>query len=220
MVKLSKKGLRFDAAMVTILTMNANKSTAVEAEAELVSKAIQSRIGSTRRERGLTFDQLAALSGVSKGMLVQIEQGKANPSIGILCKVASALRVSVAELVETPGASPSPVRSISPHDTTTLWSGPNGGSAVLLVGTEGPDMLELWHWELHPGERFEAQPHSRGTRELLHVTQGTLELEVDGVSYPLLKGGSAVAQTERPHAYACRGSSVTKFTMVVFEPGR
>lgn len=206
--------------MVNILTMNSNKSTTVDDEAELVSKAIQSRIAATRRARGLTFDQLATLSGVSKGMLVQIEQGKANPSIAILCKVASALRVSVAELVETPDESRSPVRSIPADDAKQLWSGPNGGSAVLLVGTEGPDMLELWHWELHPGERFEAQPHSRGTRELLNVTQGTLELEVDGVSYPLGKGGSAVARTERPHAYACAGSTVTKFTMVVLEPGQ
>lgn len=200
--------------------MKANKSTSVETEAELVASAIQSRIAGTRRVRGLTFDQLAALSGVSKGMLVQIEQGRANPSIAILCKVAAALRVSVAELVKMPDETESPVRSIPPHEATKLWTGPKGGSAVLVVGTEGPDMLELWHWELHPGERFEAQPHSRGTRELLHVTHGKLELEVDGVSYSLAKGVSAVARTERPHAYACAGSSVTKFTMAVFEPGR
>lgn len=206
--------------MVTILTMRNNKSTAVADEADFVTKAIQSRMAAMRRVRGLTFEQLAALSGVSKGMLVQIEQGKANPSIGILCKVAAALRVSVAELVEMGAKSLPPVRSIPAQDATKLWTGPNGGSAVLLVGTEGPDMLELWHWQLHPGERFEAEPHSKGTRELLHVTQGTLELEVDGVSYPLTKGGSAVARTERPHAYACAGSTATKFTMVVFEPGQ
>lgn len=202
------------------MTMNTNKSTTVESEARLVSKAMQSRVAETRRLRGLSFSQLASLSGVSKGMLVQIEQGKANPSIAILCKVASALRVSVAELFEMSDESHSPVRPIPPRETTKLWIGPNGGSAALLVGTEGPDMLELWEWELFPGERFEAQPHSRGTRELLHVTKGTLELEVDGASYPLAKGGSAVARTERPHAYACTGSTTTRFTMVVFEPGQ
>lgn len=200
--------------------MHSNKSTSVESEAELVSKAIQSRIAATRRARGLTFDQLAALSSVSKGMLVQIEQGKANPSIAILCKIASALRVSVAELVEMPDKGRSPVRLVPPQDAPKLWTGPNGGSAILLVGTEGPDMLELWQWELMPGERFEAQPHSRGTHELIHVTEGVLGLEVDGVAYAVEKGGSAVARTESLHAYACTGGRKTRFTMVVFEPGQ
>lgn len=200
--------------------MNSNKSTTAESEADLVSRAIQSRIGATRHARGLTFDQLAALSGVSKGMLVQIEQGKANPSIGILCKIASALHVSVAELVETPAEGRSPVRLLPPHSATKLWNGPEGGSAVLLVGTEGPNMLELWEWELFPGERFEAQPHSRGTRELIHVTEGTLSLEVDGAAHMVEKTGSAVARTESTHAYACTGRRKTRFTMVVFEPGK
>ena len=41
-------------------------------------------------------------------------------------------------------------------------------------------MLEMWQWELKPGERFEASRHGRGTRELIHVTSGRLFLEVEG----------------------------------------
>lgn len=43
-----------------------------------------------RREHTLTLDELSRRSGVSKGMLVEIEKGEANPSIAILCKVAAA----------------------------------------------------------------------------------------------------------------------------------
>jgi transcriptional regulator with XRE-family HTH domain len=205
------------------MTARIKKSTPVlssETEADIVSNAIRSRIAATRRARNLTFDQLAALSGVSKGMLVQIEQGKANPSIAILCKVASALRVSVAELVEMPEDGRSPVRLSAPHDSPKLWSGPRGGSAVLLAGTAGPDMLELWEWELCPGERFEAHRHPQGTRELIRVIKGILAFEVDGVSYTIETGGSAVAWTDRPHAYACAGQKAVRFNMVVFEPGQ
>lgn len=214
-------GLRSDEiwTMVNIMTANDKKSTPpTRTDADLVSNAIRLRIAGARRARGLTFDRLASMSGVSKGMLVHIEQGKANPSIATLCKVASALRVSVAELVEMPEEGRSPVRVNPAREPPTLWTGPRGGSAVLLVGTEGPDMLELWEWELRPGERFEAQPHSRGTRELIHVTEGTLALEVDGVTYAVENGGSAVARTERPHAYACTVGTKVRFTMVVFEP--
>ena len=39
-------------------------------------------------ERRWTLEQLAARSGVSKGMVVQIEQGRTHPSIGTQSKVA------------------------------------------------------------------------------------------------------------------------------------
>ncbi len=97
-----------------------------------------------------------------------------------------------------------------------VWS--LGGSAILLAGTPGADMLELWHWELMPGERFEANRHGRGTREVIHVTSGKLALEVDGKTITVAKGATAIALTDRPHAYANPGRSAVSFTMTVHEP--
>ena len=70
---------------------------------------VSARIRDRRRDQRLTLDRLASLSGVSKGMLVQIESGDANPSIAILCKVAAALGVSVADLVQVSGQHPAEV---------------------------------------------------------------------------------------------------------------
>lgn len=81
-------------------------------------------------------------------------------------------------------------------------------------------MLEHWMWELHPGERFQAQTHPSGTQELLHVLEGELLLELEGASYKIAAGGSAHARTDCEHAYACAGNATTRFTMVVLEPGR
>jgi quercetin dioxygenase-like cupin family protein len=80
-------------------------------------------------------------------------------------------------------------------------------------------MLELWAWEMRPGERFEAQAHSAGTLELIHVLDGVLDLDIEGVRYIVEAGSSAHARTDRAHAYACAGPMVVRFTMVVFEPG-
>lgn len=188
--------------------------------AEAVNAAIAERLAALRKDRRLSFDQLSTRSGVSKGMLVQIEQGRANPSIGTLCRIAAGLRVSVAELVAMAGAERSPVRVVGRDGSRRLWAGAKGGSGLLLVGSNGPDMLELWAWEMHPGERFEAQAHSAGTQELIHVLEGKLALDVEGTSYVLETGSSAHARTDRAHAYACASPTVTRFTMVVFEPGR
>ena len=185
-----------------------------EAERELLS-LVSERIRVRRRDQRLTLDRLAALSAVSKGMLVQIEKGQANPSIATLCKVAAALGVSLSDLVQVSGRHPAEVMpSAAPR---LLWRGPKGGTATLLVGSSGPDMLELWSWELRPGERYDAPAHPEGTQELLHVTQGRLALVFGEVGYLIETGGSAVARTDRPHAYACDGKRSARFTMVVAE---
>jgi len=178
-------------------------------------KLLSERIQARRRERRLSLDRLAALADVSKGALVQIEAGDANPSIATLCKLAAALGASVADLVQVSGQHPAEVLPASAP--RLLWRGPKGGAATLLVGSPGPDMLELWAWELRPGERYDAQPHPSGTQELLHVEAGVLTLAFGDVSYVIKQGGSAVAHTDRPHAYACDGKRPTRFTMVVSE---
>src|SRR5260221_1702369 len=88
-----------------------------------------------------------------------------------------------------------------------LWRGAKGGSATLLVGSAGPDMLELWAWGLRPGERYDAPAHPEGAQGLLHGTRRPLALAVCDVSYVLNSRGAPLAHTERPHAYACAGQT-------------
>lgn len=183
-----------------------------------VSAAVARRVSTLRKGRGLSFDSLAQKAGVSKGTLVQLEQGGANPSISTLCRLAGALGVSVADLVTPADAPERPVTIVGPADIRSLWSGPSGGSARLLAGTAGPDMLEIWTWVLMPGERFEATRHGHGTRELIHVTDGSLALEVDGQTSVVPTGATAIALTDRHHAYRNSGAAPVRFTMVVHEP--
>jgi DNA-binding XRE family transcriptional regulator len=193
--------------------VNILNGAAASQERDLI-ETVSQRIQARRRTRGLSLDQLSARAGVSKGMLVQIERGATNPSIGTLCKVAAALGASVADLVNAVGSSHAAVAAPPPR---ALWKGPKGGSATLLVGSTGPDMLELWSWELRPGERYDAVAHPAGTQELLHVTHGRLALLVDSLRFVIAAGRSASALTDRPHAYECVGARPVRFTMVVME---
>jgi DNA-binding XRE family transcriptional regulator/quercetin dioxygenase-like cupin family protein len=197
------------------MTVTVNIPTDHAARDRSVIETISRRIRGKRRERRLSLDQLSTRSGVSKGMLVQIERAATNPSIGTLCKVAAALGASIADLVDAVG--PSRAGVVPAPGPRVLWKGPKGGSATLLVGSTGPDMLELWTWELRPGERYDAIAHPDGTQELLHVTHGRLALTVDEVTVAITAGRSASALTDRPHAYACLGGRPARFTMVVAE---
>jgi transcriptional regulator with XRE-family HTH domain len=200
---------------VNILT---NAIPTAEDAAELLNGSIARRIALLRKGKQQSFDELAIRSGVSKGTLVHIEQGRANPSIATLCRLAAGLGVSVADLIATGDETKNPVQIVPSDETRILWKGPRGGSAALLVGSDGPDMLELWSWILQPGERYESRPHPVGTLELIHVERGCLALEVDGVVQDVVAGASAFARTDRPHAYACTGRKRTLFAMAVCEP--
>lgn len=186
------------------------------ARAEALTTAVGRRVGEARRKLGLSQDQLAALSGASKGTIVQIEQGRANPSITSLCRLAVALEMSVEDLVSAP--EPAGALTVVSTDPKLLWTGPLGGSASLIVGTRGPNMLELWQWKLGAGERYESPGHSPGTREILSVEKGKLGLEIAGHVEVIPAGAAAVFDADRPHTYIGRGTGVTAFTMVVEEP--
>jgi transcriptional regulator with XRE-family HTH domain len=192
--------------------------TANAARGDEVNGLIARRTAQLRRARDLSFDALAARSDLSKGMLVAIEQGTANPSIATLCKLAATLRVSLTDLLAEDKQPSTAVQVVGPDQANELWRGPNGGLATLLVGSGGPDMLELWQWTLFPGEEFRSKGHPQATVELLSVTEGALTLEIDGIDHVIATSHRAVAMTDRPHAYRCHGKKRTSFSMVVQEP--
>jgi DNA-binding XRE family transcriptional regulator len=53
-----------------------------------------------REYRGLTQQQLAEAAGISIPFLSQIETGKRKPSVGVLLKIASTLRLGVDDLLQ------------------------------------------------------------------------------------------------------------------------
>src|SRR5262245_51552453 len=99
-----------------------------------VSAAIARNVRALRTGHGWSLDALAQRSGVSKGLLVQIERGASNPSIGTLTRLCEALDVTIAQLVDL-GELPV-VRIVRAAEAVTLWSDEAGGRADLLLGTE------------------------------------------------------------------------------------
>ena len=57
--------------------------------------AIGVRVRQERQSRRWTLDQLAEAAGVSRRMVVNVEQGAANPSVGTLLRISDALGVGL-----------------------------------------------------------------------------------------------------------------------------
>lgn len=61
-----------------------------------------------RKSKSMSLDQVSEQTGVSKSMLAQIERGTANPSLGVLGKITSGLRIEFQELIQ-------------PREWTVVW---------------------------------------------------------------------------------------------------
>lgn len=184
---------------------------------EEVAGAVGRNVRALRQQRRMTIDGLAAAAGVSRGTVIQIETARGNPSIATLCGLAAALRVGVASLVDGDAEPRVVVRRTA--EAARLWSSPAGSSAVFRIGTDPPDVVELWDWTLQPGDSFDGEAHPMGTQEVLSVLTGRLGLRTGAATEVLETGDTAMFQAHAPHRYSAAGDEPVRFVMVVLQPG-
>lgn len=150
-------------------------------------------------------------------MLVNVEHGAANPSVGTLLRLSDALGLGLPALVQQPTLTR--VRVVRAGEGAALWSSAAGGRGVLVAGTEPPDVVELWDWVLPAGDGYVSEPHSAGTRELAQVLEGTVEITVAGDPVTLEMGDAITFRGDVAHSYANPAGSSARFSLAVFEPG-
>jgi transcriptional regulator with XRE-family HTH domain len=185
--------------------------------AAALAAAIGRRVRQERQARGWTLDALAEKADVSRRMLINVEQGVANPSVGTLLKISDALGIGLPALVELPERSP--VKVTRAGEGAALWMGDAGGRGVLVAGSQPPDVLELWDWTLQPGERHDSEAHTEGTWEILQVREGALTLSVGDEAIHLDPGDAVSFPGDVDHAYTNETTAPARFTLCVFEPG-
>jgi transcriptional regulator with XRE-family HTH domain len=181
-----------------------------------ISGAVARTLQALRTERGWSLDQLAVRSGVSKGVLVAVEQGRSNPSLGTLARISDAFGIPVTRLVEI--SDEPTVRISGIGSARVLWHGPSGGTGTIVAATDPPWAMELWSWEVMPGESFGGDPHAPATREVVWVTAGTLTLTVAGQEHRVGPEESARFPGSLPHRYANHEDAPVRMTMVVIIP--
>ena len=182
-----------------------------------LSSLIGRRVRTARGGHAWTLDDLATRSGVSRRMVVNVEQGVTNASIATLLRLSTALGISLASLVDVPESSALSVRRKDEHHL--FWEGEHGGRGVLVASTEAPNVVELWDWTLGAGDDYVSEEHSRGTRELVHVLNGSVTISVADERVALGAGDAMWFAGDQPHTYANKGKRTARFALSVYQPG-
>lgn len=184
--------------------------------AEALADALGTRVRAARQARHWTLNDLADASGLSRRMLIKVEQGVANPSLKSLLRLSVALGIPLPTLVEPPPLSSMQVTRAG--QGTVLWAGRGGGRGVLVASGATED-VDMWHWTLGPGDAHASDGHEPGTRELLQVTEGKVTVTVNAETVDLEAGDATDFPGDVPHSYANLGPGKAAFSLTVFGPG-
>jgi transcriptional regulator with XRE-family HTH domain len=166
-----------------------------------------------RDARGLTQAQMAKLSGLPRATWSHLESGAGNPTLAVLHRVATALQVSLEELVSTPRAS----SRFYPRGTL-----PERVRAEAVVRKLLPDPIpgmEIDRIELGPRARMNGVPHTPGTQEYLTCESGEILLFASGEQWRLGAGDVVAFRGDQRHSYANPGPRPSVgYSVVVLAP--
>jgi transcriptional regulator with XRE-family HTH domain len=151
-----------------------------------------------REAAGLSLRLLAARSGISASMISDIERGTKSPTVGTVVRLAQALGVSTASLIDG-DAGPAPRIRILRHGEGA------GGEHPARWNNLGPatpgSRIDFVRFQIPPATALApAAAHAPGTVEHMHVAAGTVRVTVGDETAELMAGDSCSCRTDVPHA--------------------
>lgn len=176
-----------------------------------VTRIVAENVRRIREEKKLTLDGAAALTGVSRSMLAQLEKGEVNPTISVLWKIANGYKVSFTTLVEPQDRQVALLRQGEPlrEDEGRYLNYP-------VFAFDEQKLFETYRIVLQPAGSLTAQPHLKGAEEYLTVFQGTLEITVAGEVFRLEKGDSLRFRADVAHGYRNAGPGEASMSMLIY----
>ncbi len=165
-----------------------------------VGSVIAARLREFRQEGGLTVAQLAAMSGLSKGMLSKLENSQTSPSLSTLTRLSLALDVPLTSFFRGLDEERDVLFVKAGRGFDIVHKGSRSGHRYQLLGS-----MRGAHQRLEPVlvtllERSEVFPlYQHPGTELLYMLAGRMEYGVGNATYVLEPGDALQLDGEVTH---------------------
>lgn len=133
-----------------------------------------------RKDAGLSLDDLARRSGVSKSILSQIERDSTNPTIATVWRICAALERTPESLFRVGEAEESGVVLLSANATPEIQSEDGRCRLRILGAIETVERVQWYEFAADPGGELVSSAHGNGSVEHLTVLEGTLAVTANG----------------------------------------
>ena len=174
---------------------------------------LPARLKQARKDKGLSLEAVANLSGVSRSMVSQIERGESSPTISTLWNLTRALQVDFAGLLERSDQKHQ-IELLRNSDVPAINNMGKGCNIRILSPPEEAGGHEVYDIKFQKGGMLKSQPHSRGAREQLTVVEGTVELASGAATETLSQGDTARYAADIPHSIASLDGPARVFLIV------
>ena len=180
--------------------------SSLQVTTNLLAQAVRAH----RESRGFSLGALAEKAGISKTSISKIETGQGNPSLDVMCRIASALNVPVGSLF---GAENRPQLQVMRHDEGQVVISDSGLSIRPLL-TEGRNhRTEIYEMLLPAQVTYCSFAHISGTQEFITCIEGDLCLGPEGQEVYLQPGDAVWFSADHPHSYTSSGGAKALLVM-------
>lgn len=159
---------------------------------------LHSRIRSLRRLQKRTLKDIASRCGFTISLLSKIESGKTNPPVATLTKIASALGVTLADLLEGPHGETTVATHARKLRDRTPSATDKGYAFHLLAAERSGKLMQPFLFVAEKG-KVKSGAMSHDGEEFVYVLQGRMLYRVGDVSYTLGPGDSLYFNAEEEH---------------------
>jgi transcriptional regulator with XRE-family HTH domain len=160
---------------------------------------VGSRLRETRRERGLTLDDVAGAAGFTKSFVSAVERGETSPSIGSLYRICEVLGITMSALFETVEAPESNV--VRRADVEGTYFGGEGVTNYML-SPRSERRAQVIETHIAPGGSPGPEPWSHaGELVMATVLEGTVEFRFGERSATLTAGDTISYSPAEPHSW-------------------
>lgn len=182
--------------------------------------AIGMRIRQLRVARGLTLDELATASGVSRAMISRIERAEASPTASLLARLCAALGLSLSAFFAEEDKVVSP---LSRRNDQQVWRDPETGYLRRSVSPSGTEsMVDLIEVVFPAGARVSFPPHaaSHGMRQHVWLFEGEMEITSRDTAYHLKPGDCLYMPVGEGHDFHNPSDRPARYCVVLDRGGR
>lgn len=181
---------------------------------EVSSEKLGFRVRELRRAKGLTLNELAESSGVSRAMISKVERSEKNPTLVVAAKISEGLGVTLSQLA---GVEERREVVMVPHDRRMVMRDPETGFVRQLLsptfGNRGVEFIRNIIPENSTSGEF--PPHKRGVREYLVVERGRLLAILDGDEYLMEEGDAIYFEADITHRFDNAGAGECSYYLVI-----
>jgi len=166
-----------------------------------------------REERSLSLDKVASLTKVSKSMLGQIERGESNPTLSTVWKIANGLHISFTQLIKEQQNDHEIIRK---GDVLTLEEDKGLCKIYPYFTYEDGRPYEVYKVDIEPSGYIHAEPHPKGTIEIIVVYEGEVTVRIEDREFTLYEGDATRFKGDEEHVYHNSSKSQSKLGVVIY----